>query len=196
MDPLSFIAKFIGVTARVGGMFALGACVIYALRRAGIQPFAGLDVLTYQIIMSAGVIGFCGVVVDLLIAFAKGVRWAWTKLRQRWEVRAAKKLHKRQAMKNLEILQPEYAATLRFLKAQNVKRFRAPAGNDLLCEMRQSFLLEMDDPNFTVFSVKTYYFVPDYVWKVIDRIDSSLPVPENPPWLNQRIHLDWADWMR
>jgi hypothetical protein len=177
MDALSFIAKFIGVTARVGATFALGALVIYALRRAGIEPFASLDVLTYQIVISAGVIGFCGVVVDLLIA-GKGVLWAGA--RQRYEAWALRNLHKREAMKNLEALVPEYSATLRFLRAKNMKRILAPARNELLCEMTKSFLLEIDDANLT--GLNTYYKVPDYVWEVIDRIDSDLPVPKWPPW--------------
>jgi hypothetical protein len=59
MDSLfSFIAKFIGAMGRVGATAALGALVIYALRRAGREPFAALDGPTYQIIMSLGVIGF------------------------------------------------------------------------------------------------------------------------------------------
>src|ERR1700738_2516608 len=131
MDALSFIAKFIGVTARVGAPFALGALVIYALRRAGIDPFSSLDVLTYQIVISAGVIGFCGVVVDPLIAFGKRVLWAGAKPRQRYEAWALRNLHKREAMKNLEALLPEYSATLRFLRAKNVKRIPASASNDL-----------------------------------------------------------------
>ena len=84
MDALASVAKFIGATARVCATVALGALVIYALRRAGVVPFAALDGPTYQIIMSAGVIGFCGVVVDLLIAFGNGVRGAWAKLQQQY----------------------------------------------------------------------------------------------------------------
>jgi hypothetical protein len=90
MDALSFIAKFIGVTARVGATFALGALVIYALRRAGIEPFASLDVLTYKIVISAGVIGFCGVVVDLLIP-GKGVLWAARQRYEAWALRNSAK---------------------------------------------------------------------------------------------------------
>jgi hypothetical protein len=183
MDSLfSFLAKFIGATARVGATVALGALVIYALRQAGIGPFAALDGPTYQIIMSAGVIGFCGVVVDLLIAFGNGVRWAWAKLQQRYDAWAVRKLQKREAIKNLEVVQPDFSATLRFLKANNLKRFPAPANNDLLYLMNQSFLLQIDDSNWTAYSVNTYYKVPDCVW---DRIDSNLPVPESPPWVDR-----------
>jgi hypothetical protein len=96
--------------------------------------------------------------------------------------RAVRKLHKREAMKNLEVRQPEFSAALRFLKANNMKRFPAQANNDLLCEMSKSFLLEIDD---RLYSGNTYYEVPDYVWEVIDRIDSNLPLPERPPWSNR-----------
>ena len=149
--------------------------VIYALRRAGIELFVASDVLAYQILISAGVIGFCVVVVE-------GVRWAWAKLQQRYDAWAVRKLQKREAIKNLEVLPPDFSATLRFLKANNWKRFPAPANNDLLYLMNQSFLLQIDDSNWTAYSVNTYYKVPDCVW---DRIDSNLPVPESPPWVDR-----------
>jgi hypothetical protein len=114
-----------------------------------------------------------------------GVRWASAKLQQRYVAWAVRKLRKREAMKNLknlDVLQPEFSATLRFLKAKNMKRFPAPANNHLLDEMSNSFLLEIDDPKLKVYSDNTYYKVPDYVW---DRIDSNLPVPESPPWVDR-----------
>ena len=117
MDSLfSFLAKIIGAPARVSAPFALAALVIYALRRAGIELFVASDVLAYQILISAGVIGFCVVVVE-------GVRWAWAKLQQRYDAWAVRKLQKREAIKNLEVLPPDFSATLRFLKANNMKRF-------------------------------------------------------------------------
>src|ERR1700731_4615863 len=110
MDSLfSFLAKFIGAPARVSAPFALAALVIYALRRACIELFVASDVLAYQILISAGVIGFCVCVVE-------GVRWGWAKLQRRCEARAVRKFHKREAMKNLEVRQPEFSAALRFLK--------------------------------------------------------------------------------
>jgi hypothetical protein len=170
-SPFSFLAKFIGAPARVSAPFALAALVIYALRRPGVELVAS-DSPTYQIIMWVGVIGFCVCVVEL-------VRWAWAKLQRRYEAWAVRKLHKCEAMKNLEVLPPDFSATLRYLKAKNMKRFPEQANNDLLCVMSKSFLLEIDD---RLYSSNTYYEVPDCVWEKIDRIDSNLPVPKSPPW--------------
>jgi hypothetical protein len=143
MDSLfSFLAKFIGAPARVGAPFALAALVIYALRRAGIELFVASDVLAYQILISAGVIGFCVCVVE-------GVRWAWAKLQQRYDAWAVRKLHNREAMKNLEVLPPEFSNVLHFLKAKNMKRFPAQANDGLLCEMTKSFLLEINETPYT-----------------------------------------------
>ena len=173
MDSLlSFLAKFIGAPARVGAPLALAALVISALRRAGIELFAASDVLAYQILILVGVIGFCVCVVE-------GVRWAWAKLQRWYQRRAVRRLHRREAIRNLEVLPPEFSDALRFLKAKNMKRFPAQANNDLLCEMSKSFLLEKND---RLYSGITYYEVPDYVWK---DIDSNLPVPKSPPWVDR-----------
>jgi hypothetical protein len=177
MDSLlSFIAKFIGAPARVSAPFALAALVIYALRRAGVELFVASDVLAYQILISAGVIGFCVCVVEV-------VRCALAKLQRRYEAWAVRKLHKHEAMKNFEICPPGVSATLRFLKAENMKRFQAQANNDLLREMSQSFLLEIDDRLYP--GNNPYYEVRDCIWEAIDRIESKLPLPKNPPWLNR-----------
>jgi hypothetical protein len=178
---LSFIAKFIGAPARVGAAagatVALSALVIRAARWEGVEPFAAFDVRTYQCIMSAGVFGFSGVVV---IGGLAGLRRVWAKLQQWYRARALRKLHNHEAVKNLEVPQPEFSATLRFLKAKNTKRFRAQANNDLLREMSQSFLLEIDDRLY--FGNNQYYEVRDCVW---DRIDSNLPPPKSPPWVDR-----------
>jgi hypothetical protein len=148
--------------------------VIYALRRAGVELVAS-DSPTYQIIMWVGVIGFCVCVVEL-------VRWAWAKLQRRYEAWAVRKLHKCEAMKNLEVLPRDFSATLRYLKAKNMKRFPEQANNDFLCVMSKSFLLEIDD---RLYSSNTYYEVPDCAWEKIERIDSNLPVPKSPPWVDR-----------
>ena len=93
-----------------------------------------------------------------------------------------RKLHKCEAMKNLEVLPRDFSATLRYLKAKNMKRFPKQANNDLLCVMSKSFLLEIDD---RLYSSNTYYEVPDCVWEKIERIDSNLPVPKSPPWVDR-----------
>jgi hypothetical protein len=174
-SQFSFLAKFIGAPARVSAPFALAALVICALRRAGVELFVASDVLAYQILISAGVIGFCVCVVE-------GVRWAWAKLQRRYNAWAVRKLHRREAMKNLEALPPEFSDALRFLKAKNIKRFPEQANNGLLCEMSKAFLLEIND---RLYSGNTYYEVPDCVWEKIDRIDSNLPVPKSPPWVDR-----------
>ena len=73
MDPLSLIAKFIGVTARVGAVFALGALAIYCLRRIGAEPFASLEPIIYQTVVVAGVIGAATLAIEIAIALRKPV---------------------------------------------------------------------------------------------------------------------------
>ena len=46
MDPLSFISKIIGVSARVGTAVALAAGVVYVGRRAEIEFLVGLELYT------------------------------------------------------------------------------------------------------------------------------------------------------
>jgi hypothetical protein len=117
MDSLlSFMTKLIGAPVRLSAPFVLAALVVYALRQAGIELFSASDVPAYQIIISVGVIGFCVVVVE-------GVRWAWAKLQQWNHAWAVRKRRTREAMKNLEVLPPDFSEALRFLKAHNMKRF-------------------------------------------------------------------------
>ena len=81
-----------------------------------------------------------------------------------------------------EALPPEFSDALRFLKAKNMKRFPEQANNGLLCEMSKAFLLEIND---RLYYGNTNYEVPDCVWEKIDRIDSNLPVPKSPPWVDR-----------
>jgi hypothetical protein len=107
---------------------------------------------------------------------AMGVsRSTWYRRGNRISGELSKKVKKAQGKRNDSRHKPEKLSN-------NWKRFPAPANNDLLYLMNQSFLLQIDDSNRTAYSVNTYYKVPDCVW---DRIDSNLPVPESPPWVDR-----------
>jgi hypothetical protein len=64
---------------------------------------------------------------------------------------------------------------LRYLKANDLQRFSGPAPwrNITLREMAQSCLIEIDDPNYHHGASNTYYSVPKYVWKRLERIGPS-----------------------
>src|SRR5271166_5173566 len=112
MEPLSFIAKFIGAAASVCAAFALAALGVYLGRRSRIEFFVNVE--------------SCIALVKWIRP--KGAKWLAT--------RASVNQKKATALKNLAMINREYAETLRFLKAGNVKRFPAPGFNTLLNEMR------------------------------------------------------------
>jgi hypothetical protein len=64
-----------------------------------------------------------------------------------------------------------------------MKRFYGPCQNELLLQLRMADLIDMDDPNIRLYSVNTYYRVPNYVWNAIEPLLSELPTPATPPWL-------------
>jgi|SRR5208337_2621814 len=143
MEPLSFIAKFIGAAASVCAAFALAALGVYLGRRSRIEFFVNLDQTIYQAVVIGGLFCACVVIVESCIALVKWIRPKGAK----WlATRASVNQKKATALKNLAMINREYAETLRFLKAGNVKRFPAPGFNTLLNEMRDAYLLEIDDP--------------------------------------------------
>jgi hypothetical protein len=176
VDPFSFLAKFFSVTARAGAILALAALTLYVGRRAGIEFFTGLDPLLFQAVIVAGIIGGCAVIVELVISIGRAVVHQW--LPSYFERRSSKQT----ALRNMEALTREYADVLRFLKSHNWKRFPAHADNRLLYLMKQACLLEIDDPNWSAYSITTYYVVPNCVWRVIDQRLKTHPVPALPPW--------------
>ena len=184
MDPLTLISKVIEATGRVGAAFALAAGVVYVGRRSGVEFFTGLDSTVYQTVVLAGLDGAGTVAVELAIAL-------WVRLRAKaarsYTAFSQTRTRKRTAIKNMNALIPEYAEVLRFLKSNNAKRFPANADSQLLHLMQDACLLEIDDPNWSLYSVTTYYLVPDYVWNEIDARLKSYPVPQSAPW----IRTDW-----
>ncbi len=193
VDPLSFVAKIIGVTARVGAVVALAAGAVYLARRAGIEFFVTLDQTTFVAIILAGLIGASAVAVELIIAIGKGIKWVGSWAARRLSASAERRTEKRTALDNMKVLTPEFAMVLRFLKSQNLKRFPAPGQNDLLYRMERAFLLKIDDPNWSAYAIQTYYAVPNYVWHTIDVYLDGMPVPPHPPWITPP---DPTRWMR
>jgi hypothetical protein len=167
----------LGTTARIGGAVALAALVLFILRRSGVEPFTTLDPAVYGITIVAGIIGGCVVVVELLVALGK---WLRAKIQKHLTNSADITIKRDTALKNIETLQEEYMVVLLFLKRNNWKRFPARVDNSLLFHMRNAFLLEIDDQNYGMYSITTYYMVPDYVWERIDAIDALAGGPVIP----------------
>jgi hypothetical protein len=142
---------------------------------------------------------FCASVVIVECCIVSG-KWVQPKIAQALAVRASFNQKKRMAIKNLAMIKQEHAETLRFLKAGNVKRFPAPGFNALLTDMRDAYLLEIDDPSWAKRSWRsghsqtTYFIVPDYVWDSIDEVVVRLgdsPIPRRPPWEKEPNPLGW-----
>jgi hypothetical protein len=69
---LTFLLKLLGTTARIGAITALTALALCLLVQGQIQPFAQLAGTTlYQTIIVAGIVGFCTVVVEIVIALGR-----------------------------------------------------------------------------------------------------------------------------
>jgi hypothetical protein len=189
MDTLAFLAKMIGATARVGAAVALGALLVSILRRMNVEPLASIDKSTYGAIVASGIIGACTVVVELMIAIGGVVQQVISQVAAPLVVaKIQRRRNRKAALKNLQTPRPEFVPTLRYLKANNLNRFSAPAPwrNIVLREMVQSFLIEIDDPSYQPNMSETYYSVPNYVWKWMERVEPdyrSTPVSEDAPWM-------------
>jgi hypothetical protein len=155
---LGFLAKLIGTTARIGGAVALAALVLFILRRSGVEPFTTLDPAVYGTTIVAGIIGGCVVAVELLVVLGK---WLRATIQEHLTNSADIKIKRDTALKNMDTLPEEYMLVLLFLKRNNWKRFPDRVDNSLLFHMRHAFLLEIDDPNYGMYSINTYYMVPD-----------------------------------
>jgi hypothetical protein len=183
MDALTFVAKFIGGTARVGAGIAFAAIVVFFGRRYNVEFFGTLDSTIYQAIVVAGLIGGGLVFVDIIIAIGRFIRWASGKASGYFAKRSRQREKERVALRNMAALTPAFASTLKFLKLRGMKRFPASASNSFLGQMQRSLLLEIDDPNYSpVYSRQTYYAVPNYVWNAIDRSTRQVPEPPIEPW--------------
>ncbi|MFI5022134.1 MAG: hypothetical protein ACHQRJ_10855 [Alphaproteobacteria bacterium] len=176
MDWFSFVGKFVGITARVGAVFALAALILYVGRREGVEFFTGLDPVLIQSVIVAGIIGGCAVVVDLLKTFGRAILWVVV---EQWLPDIVERRNaKRVALRNMEALPREYADVLRFLKSRDLKR--VPVGDSqLLHLMEKAHLLKRD----LHYSISATYVVPDYVWNAIDERLKNHPVPAFAPWI-------------
>jgi hypothetical protein len=163
----------------------LAAFCLYVGKRARIEFFVTLDPVIFQTIIVAGIIGACSVVVE-------ACRGAWLVFETMLPVYRERRILKRTALKNMEVLTREYAAVLRFLKTNNTKRFPARQDSRVLSMMREACLLELDDPNWSIYSLTTYYVVPDHVWGVIDQHLKDFPVSASPPWLPPPPPQEWT----
>jgi len=184
MDPFILISKMIGVTARIGAAIALGALALLILRRMSAEPFINIDASTYGTILTAGIIGACTVLVEFIIAIWGGFKKI---LLAYLEAQVESRQKRKAALKNLQTARADFVETLRFLQARNLKRFLAPAPtkSELLYRMEQSFLIEIDDPNYGAYASETYYRVPDYVWDWMESEPAyrKMPLPQREPWL-------------
>lgn len=187
MDPLTLIGKMIGVTARVGGAFALAALAIYFLRTLGIEPFAGLDAMAFQVVIVGGVVGAGTVLVELLLNAWKGLGWLGRRIADSLKARRAVGERKKLSLKNLRVLTREQADALLFMKQNDFRRFPGRIDNRLLWQLHQACLLEIDDANFSVYSVETYFSVPQHIWELLDEVAQQwgTPIPSSPPWIKQ-----------
>ncbi|MGA7384629.1 MAG: hypothetical protein WBW81_08080 [Methylocella sp.] len=187
MEPLTFIAKMIGGTARIGAAVAIGAGLLVILRWMKVEPFISIEASTYGTILIAGIIGAGIVVVELIIAIWVGVKRLWSFQMAYLSAKAKNRQKQETALKNLQAAPAAFVETLRFLKAKNSKRFAAPSPrtNDLLHRMEQSFLIEIDDPNYGWNVFETYYRVPDDVWDWMERNEPTyqrVPLAKSAPW--------------
>ena len=191
MNILDLIGKFIGVSARVGGVFALAAVSIYAGKQHGVKPFATLDPVVYQAVMVLGVVGLCAVFVEVGLAAWKGVGRITEKVRKHLNHRRAVQLKQETGLKNLASLSPEQMLSLFWLKKGGVQRFQDSANNPVLMQMVNAFLLEIDDPGYNWKSTTTYFRVPSHIWTVLDNAPDlgTVRLPPDPPWRTH--HLSW-----
>lgn len=193
LEPLSFIAKMIGVTARVGGAFALAALAVYWLRNGGVEPFAGLDAGIYQIVVVGGLIGAGTVGVELLVHIWKGCVWLCARVAA--NIAASKARHERKelSLKNLHVLTREQADALFFMRRNNLRRFPGRTDNRLLFQLWQACLLEIDDANFSVYSGETYFTIPQHIWDLLEEVARQwgTPIPSTPPWIQQHSWMGY-----
>ncbi|MHB8886597.1 MAG: hypothetical protein ACYC5H_16240 [Methylovirgula sp.] len=179
MDLFAFLAKTLGATARMGFAIALAALILWLGRRAKIDFFVTLDPVIFSAMIVAGIVGGCIVVAELtfsLIAFGKNC------LVILLPILMEKHNEKGIALKNLKCLTDTQAATLLYLKANNLRRFRASATNELLHIMTKDALLS--SASHTYSASQTYYVVPNYVWNKVEKHLRNRKVPEHPPWEN------------
>ena len=174
MDLLALIPTGIkDVTTRIAAALALWALVVYLAGSRGVE-------LSNQVYL-LGIYGACFVSVSFSM-FMYSMFEKWLKRRDRIKQKQAF------ALKNLEIASAEHVVVLKYLSENKLPRFRDSGDNWLLHDMERAGLLEIDDINISIYA-DTYRMVPEYVWKRIDDIPWSQPIPAAPPWkaYNSRI---------
>lgn len=184
MDALAFIAKTFGATAKFGAALGLEAAGLAILRRLEVAPFTSIDQSTCLALYVAGLLGFALVMVEMTIALWAGVKWLISKHLIARDARRIEVQRREAALRNLSSMPREFADILVFLKTYEIRRFQAATFTYVLHLMKQSSLLEVDDPFNSAMSGITYYSVPDYVWAAIETvIPSDFPVPHSAPWI-------------
>ena len=141
MDALSFIAKSLGAPARFGASVAIGAIVLYALRRFETEPFASADPTVVSAILIAGTIGGAAVVVETLISTWSFAKWLVSALSARRAARAEQEQKRTIALKNMRCMTIEFCDVFLFLKSRNARRYPADADNRILSLMQHALLL-------------------------------------------------------
>jgi len=182
-EPLTFLSRVLGVSARIGAIMAFAALLIFLGRRFNIEPLTKLDETTYTTIIAAGFIGFSVLVIDFVIISSK---WLCYFLILRLRKAKAKKQKRITALKNLGAIRADLMHAMRYIIANGAKRFPAPSYylNPILGELVHINLIEAEisDPN--QLALDMYYSVPEYVWVRVKELEPMFAIapPERAPW--------------
>jgi hypothetical protein len=107
LDPLVLVGQLIGVSARVGAVFALAALILYVGRRAGVEFFTGLEPVLFNTMIVAGIIGACTVVV----AVGRTFLLALLEIVNLWlRGYVGRQSSRRTALNNMTALKPEHTS--------------------------------------------------------------------------------------
>lgn len=165
-DPVSLIIKALDATSRVGFALAILGAVVYAGRRAGIAEFTALEPTIHHPVIVAGMFGACLTTASLVYGAKSPVAWIWSSLSDGRKTKRLAKLRKSTALKNVEMLPPQYVQFLCLAKASNNQRFFGVVDGSY-ASLIDACLIEIDDPFYDEHSFETWYKIPDYVWDKI-----------------------------
>jgi hypothetical protein len=172
MDLLSFFARAVEWSWRLGAIASIAGSAVFALRRSLIEPFASLDSAAYSTLMILAVVGAAIVAVRAFEYVGNQVKRTFERRRKR-----------NAGLKNFEILSPEARSVLSYLRHHNTRRIKARRENKLLREMAADYLLEIDQ--MSEFGLTRYYEVPRHIWdRLSDDWVKRSDVPADEPWLN------------
>jgi hypothetical protein len=133
-------------------------------------------------------VGAAIVVVEVVLAVGRAAKWLWTKDAARRGRQAKKQVIRDTARENFKVADPNSIMALRFLKAQNIRRFPAEARNTLLTQMCAALFLERDPETYKSGRRECYYIVPDHIWDQIEQMEITKGIehdviPVVPPWI-------------